>query len=674
MLSIKDSITRLSKAVRQIESITPVKRSDKSSTEFKKVDGSKEKTVRYKSDRSIPVTDLRRFKPLAREYNQGMFKEFLEPLNIPTLKSLQKERNRYPVEKARDNWKRKNNSVYEFQLFLENQAKFKKMVELLVELTPEELKSPENTTNHIVLKRLLTKNKEEVLNSRIEGIPEFYFGEIPPIPKPLTAESFERYIYFLTHLKILYKNSSSFKTGIIPHILLHTHKLSNEEYKPYRSANTFNYLIKYFGYDKHQSRFARELSLAMKIDGHSLNVESINNLIKLVKKQSNIRSLESSYSRICKYLKIAKLLRLQVNLTTWNRVYDCIDNTMLKEAFIQRIIQSNIPINENLSYRILDDYMKILGRDNLPQVINFIEQDLKIKDWGKNSVLLNKVLYYSIVNCKLNLEFREIWEKLIINPRTKIDKDSMSKILLGMKQNEYFNNDKITFMLTIYCKLQNNSKFNKLDTCPYVFRHIITEICRIAGPYELDKLGKVIRILVHEEATKELGLPIEVTKYIKEHVPPRRGALSKNDEFNFKKFIPEEVCENFKIMKRLIGLRLNSFEGNFIYYQWIKLRLDQNNGIIKYLSDSLTEKEIQEWQILKNQLVQINFDQVSRFKEQIGEVINETISIPRGIGTKYEKIQFAKLNKSELRDKLYQINQGPKEYFELQMKERGIIY
>ena len=171
---------------------------------------------------------------------------------------------KYNSELAKIVWVRKTNqdTVNVFNNFLEDRIIFNQMMDLLIDITPEYLKSNDIHNDQSLSRILQQQDHQDRMNKFSDITPRYHFHEIPPIP-PLDPESFQKYIYFLTHLKILYKNSLSLQNGLVSDILLHTHKLTNTKYQPFRSVYTYNYLIKFFGYDKNQSSFARELLLVV---------------------------------------------------------------------------------------------------------------------------------------------------------------------------------------------------------------------------------------------------------------------------------------------------------------------------------------------------------------------------------------------------------------------------
>ena len=70
--------------------------------------------------------------------------------------------------------------------------------------------------NELAMRRILDQQ------TKVYDVPHHAFHEIPPIPSPLTKDSFEQYIYHLTHCKFHYRNSLSLQSGIIP-ISYYTH-------------------------------------------------------------------------------------------------------------------------------------------------------------------------------------------------------------------------------------------------------------------------------------------------------------------------------------------------------------------------------------------------------------------------------------------------------------------
>lgn len=509
---------------------------------------------------------------------------------MPQLKIYSENTARYNVERAEANFasKKSIDRIDVFNNFLSERFVFNKMVDFLVELTPEYLKSADTVGNVESLTSVLNEERTEFSRNHYESVPRYHFHELPPFPDPLTKENFQRYIYFLTHLKILYRNSSSLASGIVPDILLYTHHLDNVQFKPYRSVHTYNYLIKYFGYDKFQNSFARELLLVMAKDGHQPDIETINQLLKICRIHAKRRSLVSTYKVVINYLTLAKRLDLMANLSTWNRVYDCIDNIFLKELLVNKIASVNLPVLNNMCIRILEDYCKTTKV--LSEVINFVEEDLCRHSWRNDPRLAEKIVYHSIVNAQNNEELGKIWNGLIAE--VAVDGITLKHIINAIFANHNLSN-KVHSALCIYSKLEK-----KVVPPPEVFGKLIQMIHINDGQYDVVRVISNIRALIHIDAVDVLGLPVEYNEHGDNDNKTNETESQEKSKANSKvhKFpytIPRTtIPEHYKIMKRLTKHHLIDLEAKCIYLQ--------NNGKnVPMPWAAIEPKEIDQWKKFK---------------------------------------------------------------------------
>lgn len=321
--------------------------------------------------------------------------DFLRPLNIPSLKAFDNKPPPYDDLTATENWKHKAGSrlekgaskmdarsvgavVHRRHITLN----FEKMVNTLFSMAPPSVKA----TTPFELAQVLEKHTQE-LNLFRYSVKRHRFDEVPSMPDPLTRHSFEEYIYTLTHLAFHGKHEN---LQAISNILLDTHKLPGDPWKEFRLEVTFNYLIKYFGYDKNQSAFARQLLLVMNEDGRRINIDTINHLLKVCRTHSQIRSKVDTSVLVIKCLKLAKDFGVDVNLSTFTRVFDTINDASLRELFLQKMKLHKIPILRGMKYRILDD-LSIECRSE-SEFIQHLEQVMYPTDWKQNPVLWNKLV------------------------------------------------------------------------------------------------------------------------------------------------------------------------------------------------------------------------------------------------------------------------------------------
>ncbi|CAK7910720.1 hypothetical protein CAAN1_18S03224 [[Candida] anglica] len=713
MSSIKDALVRIGRSIRHFDfnkAITnhsnPSKSRPKSYNENHFVDQSQ---IDSNENALIPGPlhhskisneKLKKYYPLvSKDYQRKYYQDFLKPLGIPNLKTFQQDRPKYNSTLAHENWQRSkalqnisnsnSGSSLTASKFLEDRIHFMRMMDLLIKITPDYLKLDQSANPQYIERILQVQENQELENKYPHLTPKYHFHEVPPIPNPLEMDTktFSEYIYFLTHSNIHYKNSQSLENGLIPDILLYTHNLSNHHMKKFRSTNSFNHLIKFFGYDKNQSSFARELLLVMHEDGHKPNIDTINNLLKMCRTHSHIRSLTSTYSIVSKYLKLSQSLGIDITLTTWSRVYDSINNIFLKEIFIDKMNSINLPISRNMILRILDDYMKTTKDTNL--IINFIENDLKQNDWKNDSQIANKVFKHRLENQSIkegiNYFFNELKESnQIIDEYTyqylmqfiafhkNITNDNNDKHKLNDQQNE-ITNDRIYLMLSAYSTLLFN--YPKIEFNPNFYKYLIRGICIHSHNHDLGPIMLILRGLIHEDCTRNLGLPIEFN---------RININGKSSQIEV-----EGPSENFKIMRRIVGPLLNELEGRYLYthgFKWSRrtkykneragCSLDNDTIHSKLLRNPLTTKEKEQWELIKHTFAQDN-SQLS-VKEEHSKLVGiikdyETTKKASIQGDNYARDHKKRSVAASVRERLSRMHLGSDAYVKKRMEERGIL-
>lgn len=407
------------------------------------------------------------FKDLVRNHEKQRYREFLKPVEMNSLKIFRDDKIPYKLESAKHRWMVENttNSLAIYESFVDNQNHFNKIIDLLIELTPETL-FPKTDYNY---NKII--NDYESSRSRLKyDVPKYYFKPVPQFNEITSIKQFEEYIYTLTNTKFLFNNASSMN-GVVNDILLYTHNLDNTNFKRLRTVNTYNNLIKWYGYDKNQGLFARSILISMKKDGVDPNIETINTLLKSMR--LGIRGYSNKYMLIVQYLQLCKQYGLKTDLVTWSRIYALLGNVYLKEIFLNKISIMNLPITKELIYLIVDDYMKF-GTD----IESFIETDLKLNEWKNDSKLVNKVNYFKIVN----------GGKISNNNK---DDHGLQYVLKGIKDSRLPDNIKVETMI----KILNNSD-------PQCFRIVFSELNKIK--FDIKTISEVTNHLLYKfnEVTK----------------------------------------------------------------------------------------------------------------------------------------------------------------------------
>ncbi|KAI3403239.2 AEP3 [Candida oxycetoniae] len=525
------------------------------------------KPVYIKRQNRFTDEELEKFKSTLRLLDRQRLQEFLGPLNIADLKTLGK-RETYDCETASKNWQVKNfqKNFQSQSIVYEETQIFKKLIKYLVDLTPSNLKQVNNEVrlNHIMEKQVF-KQRLRVDN----------FHEITQFPDPITKKNFEEYIYNLTHIRHHFLLSSSLKSGIIPLILLYTHNLANEKFAPYRSTTTFNHLIKYFGIDKNQNLLAREILLVMRKDGHHANQETIDNLLRMCKTHSHIRSISSTFSVVLKYLKLSDTLGIDVTLDTWTRVYDTIRSPQLKEYFLKVLQGEQIPMTRGLVMRVLDDYMETTN--DTEKVIHFIENDLNFKNWRCDNKVVHKIVEH---RCRHGY-IPEIGNN---------DDYSLLSLLYGLAKNKSLT-FKSKLMFEKYCKFTETHCPQLINIYKVIIRQLIDDFRDLRN---IPLVNFLIRGLVHD-ATQSIGLPVEYYQYDSsaKTIPENYKMISnivKSRLFNFQALI--DVINSKKVIE--IREPWTLLSDNEIV-QWEKLKKSNNkwDGFIEEQTKYLPKQELE---------------------------------------------------------------------------------
>lgn len=553
MLSIRETISRVGRSVRQIESFgknSPIVA--KKLKAPRKVPSTKPTTI---PSGSTPI----------QKYQTKLYQDFLEPLELPDLKIFNDTLPKYDQDLATTNWQRKTGKQPIDVFFLQDRLYFEKMMESLVAMTPRHLLGNENKGS---VAHVLQQHAEQHPTARYQSkYSRHSFEEIPPMPNPLTKDSFQEYIYMLTHQTFHYRNSLSLGTGLVPDILLYTHKLTNHEFKHLRTVHTYNYLIKFFGYDKNQSSFARELLLVMNKDGHKPNIDTINNLLKLCLIHSHIRSTTNTYQIVLKYLKLAKTMGIEINLSTYTRVYDAIGNIFLREKFLNKVQEMGLLVLRNLVIKIMDDFAT--ATHDTTELVRFIADDLGQHEWMHDSKLLNKVVLHRAKNVTED-DLGKLWTFLSAR-LVAIDEYTVKLAVEGIRQNRHISSANRWWIVLIF------------------FHGLRSQIVQM-------DMSKVVR--VYRDVIEELVSASDIFPGHEQKVALMvRGTIADAKLDLLDEELSSEVTEGYKILRRIVGALFDRLEAKIAY------RIKQGFPISR-LSDGLDAEEQSQWTMLKTEFAE----------------------------------------------------------------------
>lgn len=650
-MSLKDALARVTRAAQQMEPLRLARQQLPAQTVAAPAPPQKKRTRCPPRDR-LPQNEYTQLRPHLRGFTRRRFQQFLDPLEMPQLKAYDDSLPRYDAKRAAANLaaKKSTNTVDVFHNFLSRRMEFEKMLALLVELTPDHLMSAETVNNPALLASVLEQEHRSYLATRFAQVPRYHFHEVPPLPQDLLKHRFFEYIYYLTHLQILYRNSLSLTSGIVPEILLYTHHLHNDTYKEFRSVESYNCLIKYFGYDKYQNAFARELLLVMAKDGCRPNIDTINQLLKICRVHANRPFLVSTYSVIVSYLMLAKRLDLKVNLSTWNRIYDCIDNIFLKEMFVNKISALNVPLLPNFCIRLLEDFATTTTRNE--DVVEFVEQDLRRPNWRTDPRIAEKVLFHKVQHLPANEGLESIWTFV-----GDIAKDSVTLKTLCNAINA---NPRLTHKT--YLLLATYARFSKDIAAPAeVFAALIRSLCENKENFDHAAVNRILRGIVHIDAVETLALPLESVEY--ETVETTKKPRSKH----FPYAVPQgPISEHYRILKRLTRDWMTEWEGRIIY-----LMSTEHNHKVPWELPS--DAEAQEWRELKTVLQNDpRYWEHTCEKERRLGLVGATREVPSKVVDAYLRQNRANMGLSLNLNIIKKLRVGFDQHTEQQMRERHI--
>lgn len=582
----------------------------------------------------IPLRQLRLLRPHLRGFQKKRYQKFLEPLGMPQLKIYDPSPRVYDAQTAAANvdWRHGSRADI-FSNFLRERATFDKLLRVLERNTPPRLMDPHTVADPAALAAALAAEQRQHDAAHVAGTPKFHFHEVPPVPEPLTPLAFHSYIYRLCHLRMLYRNSSSLASGIVPEILLYTHNLDQPQFKHVRSTESYNCLIKFFGYTKYQSSFARELLLVMVKDGHRPNLDTIHQLLRGCRVHSGRRQLVSTFAVVLRYLRLAEKFDLQFSLATWNRVYDCIGNVFLKEKFLNRMLAVNLPVLDNFCGRILADYCTTTA--DSAAVVAFVELDLRRPNWRQLPRMADKILHHRVSHMKSNDELLPIFTEVL--PEIATDAVSGKSLAQAILQNPHFR-QKSFLLLCTYLHLRTLGEVH-----PMVFAYVIEGLCENADGLPTATVAKLVRGLIHDDALHELKLPVETVEYEKELAAKAKDVwvVAGNPRLTLQ--IPEgAISEHYRIMKRLTQHQLLSLEALVIYCNHIA------HDAIKMPWEVLLKSEASEWLDFKAKIASVGDFCVDseRKAADLGLHPDSSVQTPAHVVDSYKKLNMIRMSDS----------------------------
>ena len=142
MLSIRETISRIGKSIRQIDNVS------KSSKTRPTINPHCRGRLLHKTNNYLPNEKLSELKPLYTDFQRKVFQDFLKPIEIPNLKTFN-AKEEYDSAQASRNWLQRSSTNPQDILatFHKDKAEFDKLIKYLLEVTPPQLKISTTKTN-----------------------------------------------------------------------------------------------------------------------------------------------------------------------------------------------------------------------------------------------------------------------------------------------------------------------------------------------------------------------------------------------------------------------------------------------------------------------------------------------------------------------------------------------
>lgn len=178
-------------------------------------------------------------------------------------------------------------------------------------------------------------------------LPPNVYTEIPATPDfDKSPYRFEQYIHTLTSSKFHYKNSSA-TTGIIPKILMNLFHPLNSTTKPLKTVESYNDVIRYF-VSLRDFQSVHLLFKQMKIEEVLPNTRTYNTMISSLVEKQFVGHVSNLNHQCLIFLQEMKLRKLNVDLDTWNVVFDLFQSSLSKQFLMSRRMDLGLPVDLDL--------------------------------------------------------------------------------------------------------------------------------------------------------------------------------------------------------------------------------------------------------------------------------------------------------------------------------------
>ena len=255
---------------------------------------------------------------------------------------------------------------------------------------------------------------------------------------------------------------------------------------------------------------------------------------------------------------------IEINLSTYTRIYDAISNIFLREKFLNQVQEMGLLVGRNLMIKIMDDFATAT-RDTT-ELVRFISEDLGQREWMDDSKLLNKVVLHRGKNVNQE-DLGKLWTFLTARS-VAIDEYTVKLVVEGVRKNHrIMPANKWWIVLTLYLSLRSQMGCLHMSKVVRVYRDVIEELVSASDLFP-----------GHE---KTLALMV-------------RGIIADARSDLLEEENSPQISEGYKILRRIVGPQVDRLEAKIAYR-------NKHGALVRSLSNDLDKEEEIEWLRIKSE-------------------------------------------------------------------------
>lgn len=226
-----------------------------------------------------------------------------------------------------------------------HREQFQEILELLNQLAPAQ------ETKYLTRAELQQRQERdqqfqlptEVLNQEHRLMSVYRTGPPPP-PQTFTHELFDRYILLLARARFFdSRHLQQFRTGVVPRMLLQLHSHDHAALRPFRTVDTYNNLIHFFGVRGGNWDVAKKLYAEMAVDGVAPNTSTFNTLLRLAARVQCGTGVPSNLKHAGNVLREMRRAGCRANSDTYRNTYLMVDHLPAREQLLSQMVLAVYP-------------------------------------------------------------------------------------------------------------------------------------------------------------------------------------------------------------------------------------------------------------------------------------------------------------------------------------------